>query len=63
LMLSGKLSRPEVSDLSTDTENDPNMNLDAVLAAVERGEIYIGRNDPCPCGSGERFKDCHGKLS
>ncbi|MBN3859877.1 preprotein translocase subunit SecA [Neisseriaceae bacterium PsAf] len=62
-MLSGKLSRPEVSDLSTDTENDPNMNLDAVLAAVERGEIYIGRNDPCPCGSGERFKDCHGKLS
>jgi preprotein translocase subunit SecA len=21
-----------------------------------------GRNDPCPCGSGERFKHCHGKL-
>lgn len=21
-----------------------------------------GRNDPCPCGSGKRFKDCHGKL-
>ncbi len=20
------------------------------------------RNDPCPCGSGERFKNCHGKL-
>jgi preprotein translocase subunit SecA len=23
----------------------------------------IGRNDPCPCGSGERYKHCHGKLS
>ena len=22
----------------------------------------IGRNDPCPCGSGKKFKDCHGKL-
>jgi preprotein translocase subunit SecA len=22
-----------------------------------------GRNDPCPCGSGKRFKDCHGKPS
>lgn len=23
---------------------------------------HCGRNDPCPCGSGLRFKDCHGKL-
>jgi len=23
----------------------------------------IGRNDPCPCGSGKKFKACHGKLS
>jgi len=23
----------------------------------------IGRNDPCPCGSGKKFKVCHGKLS
>ena len=22
-----------------------------------------GRNDPCPCGSGKRLKDCHGKLA
>jgi preprotein translocase subunit SecA len=21
----------------------------------------IGRNDPCPCGSGKKFKNCHGK--
>jgi preprotein translocase subunit SecA len=23
----------------------------------------IGRNDPCPCGSGRKYKHCHGKLS
>ncbi|MGN6527188.1 MAG: preprotein translocase subunit SecA [Burkholderiaceae bacterium] len=22
----------------------------------------VGRNDPCPCGSGKRFKECHGRL-
>jgi preprotein translocase subunit SecA len=24
-------------------------------------ELKIGRNDPCPCGSGKKFKACHGK--
>jgi preprotein translocase subunit SecA len=23
----------------------------------------IGRNDPCPCGSGKKFKHCHGQLT
>ena len=23
----------------------------------------VGRNDPCPCGSGQKFKNCHGKLN
>jgi preprotein translocase subunit SecA len=22
----------------------------------------VGRNDPCPCGSGKKYKHCHGKL-
>ncbi|MDD9874047.1 MAG: SEC-C metal-binding domain-containing protein, partial [Gammaproteobacteria bacterium] len=22
----------------------------------------IGRNEPCPCGSGKKFKQCHGKI-
>ena len=26
-------------------------------------EQKIGRNDPCPCGSGKKYKQCHGKLS
>jgi preprotein translocase subunit SecA len=24
-------------------------------------EKTVGRNDPCPCGSGKKFKNCHGK--
>jgi uncharacterized protein YecA (UPF0149 family) len=27
---------------------------------VVREEPKIGRNDPCPCGSGKKFKKCHG---
>ncbi len=31
-------------------------------AAVRQGP-KVGRNDPCPCGSGKKYKQCHGKLS
>ena len=24
-------------------------------------EKKVGRNDPCPCGSGKKYKQCHGK--
>ena len=27
-----------------------------------RGGQKVGRNDPCPCGSGKKYKHCHGKL-
>ncbi|MBK6676809.1 MAG: preprotein translocase subunit SecA [Rhodocyclaceae bacterium] len=30
---------------------------------VERATPKVGRNDPCPCGSGKKFKHCHGKLN
>ncbi|AQV95678.1 preprotein translocase subunit SecA [Cupriavidus necator] len=33
----------------------------AELALAEMPKV--GRNDPCPCGSGKKFKQCHGKLS
>jgi len=29
----------------------------------KRTDKKVGRNDPCPCGSGKKFKQCHGKLS
>ncbi len=30
---------------------------------VERHAPKVGRNDPCPCGSGKKYKHCHGKLN
>ncbi|MEX0943506.1 MAG: SEC-C metal-binding domain-containing protein, partial [Pseudomonadales bacterium] len=27
-----------------------------------RRERKVGRNEPCPCGSGKKFKSCHGQL-
>jgi preprotein translocase subunit SecA len=27
-----------------------------------RVETKVGRNDPCPCGSGKKYKKCHGAL-
>ena len=35
----------------------------AVQQPVERALPKVGRNDACPCGSGKKYKHCHGKLS
>ena len=32
----------------------------ATAATAMGGGIAVGRNDPCPCGSGKKFKKCHG---
>ncbi len=32
------------------------------VETVVRNEAKVGRNEPCPCGSGKKFKQCHGKL-
>jgi preprotein translocase subunit SecA len=32
-------------------------------APFVRGDRKVGRNEPCPCGSGRKFKQCHGSLS
>jgi preprotein translocase subunit SecA len=29
---------------------------------VTRDAPKVGRNDPCPCGSGKKYKQCHGRL-
>ncbi|MDO9103475.1 MAG: preprotein translocase subunit SecA [Methylovulum sp.] len=36
---------------------------DAVQQPIIRDPNKVGRNDPCPCGSGLKFKQCHGKIS
>lgn len=29
---------------------------------IRRDHPKIGRNDPCPCGSGKKYKNCHGRF-
>ena len=47
--------------------NDPNQQAAAGRDTREqkrepiRAQKTVGRNDPCPCGSGKKFKNCHGK--
>ena len=40
-------------------EVQTSVDPDTVKAEVPR----VGRNDPCPCGSGKKYKHCHGKLA
>jgi preprotein translocase subunit SecA len=36
---------------------------DALQKTVRRDEPKVGRNDPCPCGSGKKYKKCHGAAA
>jgi len=45
------------------TADEPDPEAEARVAAVLASGAKIGRNDPCPCGSGKKFKHCHGRLS
>src|ERR1044071_7807503 len=51
-------------------EGNGNGNGDVAIAEaatkkrpVARAMPKVGRNDPCPCGSGKKYKHCHGKLN
>lgn len=61
--------RTDLSNLRT-TKDDPMAGLNPNRQGEERRppvtqpvrvEKKVGRNDPCPCGSGKKYKQCHGK--
>lgn len=43
-------------------EVETTVDAQTVGQALPEG-IRVGRNDPCPCGSGKKYKQCHGKLA
>ena len=43
--------------------NDEQEKTQATQTPFVRDQRKIGRNEPCPCGSGKKYKNCHGKLS
>ena len=49
---------PEEAHVPTETDDsEPKAN------ANPYANQYVGRNDPCPCGSGKKYKQCHGQLA
>ena len=50
-----------ISDLAAALHHMNRVRLESMNSKKPvRRELKIGRNDPCPCGSGEKFKKCHG---
>lgn len=43
-------------------ENDAQESHEEKDQPFKRAERKVGRNDPCPCDSGKKYKHCHGKL-
>ena len=46
-------------ETKTNTQANTAQNKTTYTRATEK----IGRNEPCPCGSGKKYKQCHGKKS
>jgi preprotein translocase subunit SecA len=60
----------EAGGLGADEEAQQAQAMAAALQAQAQmqaqgddGMPRVGRNDPCPCGSGKKFKHCHGQLA
>ena len=43
-------------------QGQPGANASQPATPFKRRERKIGRNEPCPCGSGKKYKACHGAL-
>ncbi len=43
-------------------QGEPEPASEPERATFVRNQPKVGRNEPCPCGSGKKYKQCHGKL-
>ena len=53
--------KPDMSQMRTSRTDLVTNGGEAKSNAPVHVEKQVGRNDPCPCGSGKKFKNCHGK--
>ncbi len=51
--------RPELPRQQNLSYSGPSLELQG---PTKRKDVKVGRNDPCPCGSGKKFKKCHGEA-
>ncbi|HEY6132949.1 MAG TPA: preprotein translocase subunit SecA [Rubrivivax sp.] len=47
----------------THPNEDGSVSQEADPATLAQAVSKVGRNDPCPCGSGKKYKQCHGRLA
>ncbi|PIC95226.1 preprotein translocase subunit SecA [Sporosarcina sp. P26b] len=52
----------EREEVAKGQANNPKEDGAPVAKKPIRRTVNIGRNDPCPCGSGKKYKNCHGKA-
>jgi preprotein translocase subunit SecA len=64
MMRALQMQHAEAQSVLTAEPEQPQLraDLDAAMAPYVRGDRKVGRNEPCPCGSGKKFKNCHGAL-
>ncbi|PWG79497.1 preprotein translocase subunit SecA [Pararcticibacter amylolyticus] len=56
-----KVSKPQLASVSGDGSGIPVDDTRELQKQMPvRNEHKVGRNDPCPCGSGKKYKNCHG---
>jgi len=55
-----KKARQREKDLNYQGAFDPTSGGDFSVETVKSAGPKVGRNDPCPCGSGKKYKKCHG---
>ena len=53
---------PSMEQAVAGEEEEPEGPAPVVPLEPVRNEQKIGRNEPCPCGSGKKYKHCHGQL-
>ena len=59
----GKLKTSRTDELGDANRRNQEAIQQSEIPKVQqvKGVVKIGRNDPCPCGSGKKYKSCHGK--
>lgn len=62
VLMNVQIRQPEPEEVAAAQQEAQAPAQQEAIPQEEDPFAHVGRNDPCPCGSGKKFKDCHGKL-